>query len=143
MIQPGITRTLCFLALLTLLLACGFGCGGGSHNASTASPFRGTYLGAFTLAQTGNTQTGSLTGTVANDGTFSGGATNLKQGTTATVNGIFSSSGQTTLTFVYPDTTYTATGVSAIGATGHLLSSLTATQGATTLGPLTFDLTPQ
>ena len=144
-IQPNATRRLAFATLLTLLIPCGFGCGGGgnTNNASTTATFRGTYLGTFTLDQPGSTQTGTLTGTVANGGTFNGAATNLKLGTTATITGNFLSGGQTTITLTYPDATFTATGNSAIGANGHLLSSLTETQGTTTIGPLTFDLTPQ
>ena len=144
-IQPNTMRRLAFVTLLTLLLPFGFGCGGGgnTNNASTTTTFRGTYLGTFTLDQPGNTQTGTLTGTVANDGTFNGAATNLKLGTTATVTGTFLSGGQTTITMTYPDATFTATGSSAIGANGHLLSNLTETQGNTTIGPLTFDLMPQ
>ena len=144
MTQSGITRRLAFLTLTALLFPCGFGCGGGNaSNASATTTFRGTYLGTFTLNQPGNTQTGTLTGTVANDGAFNGAATNVKEGATATVTGTFLSGGQTTLTFTYPDATYAATGSSAIDANGHLLSSLTETQGTTTLGPLTLDLTPQ
>lgn len=123
------------LALVTL------GCGNGGLF-SSKSPFEGTWSGTFTDQI--NKQTGTITDlTVTSFGKAAGVVSNTTTGASATINGTIVNSGTATLTYSFPTSQQSATGVLQIDPTGHMLGTLQITQNGSTVGAETIDLSKQ
>lgn len=126
-------------ASLAAIALAGCGGGGGNNNGSPVivnSPFVGNYSGTFT---TSNSQSGTLTGSVATNGTLTGSGRNNTIGQNETFSGSITNAGATTVSFMYPSFSATATGTVAFASNGHLEGTLTQSGG----GSVTIDLIRQ
>ncbi len=126
------------LGLVVCLSLCG--CGGGGGGNTTPSPFAGTWLGPWSDT---NSQSGTLSITVAANGAMTGTIVNNTLGTNGTTAGTVSNGGNLSATYTYPTATYTANGTVAIGGNGHITGNLQEFQGGTLLGSAVVDLTKQ
>lgn len=131
-------KTLLVILICTMALA---GCGGGGGS-SAVNPFVGTASGPWSGVADGAPTTGTLSMTVANDGTATGSGTNATTGQAFMVVGTITASGVATFTYTYPDATYTGNGTLSIVA-GHITGTVTNKIGGVQFGTSTIDLTRQ
>jgi hypothetical protein len=136
---------MCATALALSLVAAGLvGCGGGSGSSvNNTRSFTGKYGGTFSGTVNGVADTGTLTETIASDGSLTGISHSNAANADATVTGTISTAGVVASTFVYPSATYTASGTVSKTSAGHLIGTLTEFSGATAIGSFTIDLSPQ
>jgi hypothetical protein len=134
---------LCTAALVLSILGAGLaGCGSGSSGgATTVQDFVGAYTGFFAGTVNGATESGTLAGKIDADRKFTGVSHSNASNSDATVTGSLTTAGLFTATFVYPAATITATGTVARSGNRHLLGTLTESNGTTTIGTISIDLT--
>jgi hypothetical protein len=136
---------MCAAAFALSLVAAGLvGCGGGSGSGvNNTRSFTGKYGGTFAGTVNGMVDNGTLTGTVASDGSLTGMSHSNAANADGTVTGTISTAGVVASTFVYPGATYTASGTISKTSAGHLIGTLTEFSGTTAIGSFTIDLGPQ
>lgn len=131
------------VALIFIICAMALaGCGGGGGGSTAVNPFVGTASGTWSGVADNTPTTGTLSMTVANDGTITGNGHNATTNEAFTFVGTITSSGVAEFTYTYPDATYTGNGTLAIVA-GHVTGTVTNKVGGVQFGTSTLDLTRQ